>query len=447
MNVVVGAGRVACARPFLLILLIGLAAACAGPAFTLPAQTLAPSPGAGSSPALAASEAPTFSPSSALGPSEPPPSAGSSPTPAASAAPVLSPSPTASASCAQRVLVGMTTAQRIGQLFLLGLADNRLGAVERAAIRDDHIGSVWFTAQTSIGVAGIRAVSDAVQAQVGVASTAGVGFFVAANQEGGLIQALAGAGFSTIPTPVVQGSRPPDVLAAQAAAWGAQLREAGINLDFAPVADVVPPGGDASNEPIGVLQREYGHDPLTAGDHAAAFIAGMADAGVATTAKHFPGLGRVVGNTDVTAGVVDTVTTADDPDLASFRAAIAAGVPFVMVALATFTRIDPAHLAAFSPRVIGDLLRDDLGFRGVVMSDDIGETAAVATMPPGERALEFLLAGGDLIVSRSAAATAAMVAELRGRAATDPAVAARVDDAALRVLGAKEAAGLLPCRG
>ena len=168
---------------------------------------------------------------------------------------------------------------------------------------------------------------------------------------------------------------------------------------------------------------------------------------MATTAKHFPGLGRVVGNTDVTAGVVDTVTTADDPFLASFRAAIAAGVPFVMVALATYTRIDPAHLAVFSPLVIGGLLRGDLGFRGVVMSDDLGATAAVATVPPGERALEFLMAGGDFIVSRSAAATAAMVAELRAHAATDPAVAARVDGAALRVLGAKEAAGLLPCHG
>ena len=166
-----------------------------------------------------------------------------------------------------------------------------------------------------------------------------------------------------------------------------------------------------------------------------------------TTVKHFPGLGRVVGNTDVTARVVDTVTTADDPFLASFRAAIDAGVPFVMVALATYTRIDPAHLAAFSPLVIGGMLRGDLAFRGVVMSDDLGETAAVATIPPGDRALDFLMAGGDLIVSRSAAATVAMVAELQARAAADPDVAARVDDAALRVLAAKEAAGLLPCRG
>jgi beta-N-acetylhexosaminidase len=339
----------------------------------------------------------------------------------------------------------MTVAQRIGQLFLLGLADDRLGPAELGAIRDQHVGSVWFTAQTSIGVAGIRTIADAVQAQVSPASTADVGFFVAANQEGGLIQALAGAGFSTIPSALVQGARPMSTVTADARAWGRQLRAAGVNLDFAPVFDVVPPGADATNEPIGVLEREYGHDPRTAGGHAAAFVAGMTAAGVATTAKHFPGLGRVVGNTDVAAGVVDAVTTADDPSLASFRAAIAAGVPFVMVALATYTRIDPAHLATFSLIVIGELLRGSLGFRGVVMSDDLGATAAVAAMPPGQRALDFLLAGGDLVVSKTAAATVAMVAALQARAATDPMVAAMVDDAALRVLKAKQAAGLLPC--
>jgi beta-N-acetylhexosaminidase len=339
----------------------------------------------------------------------------------------------------------MTEAQRIGQLFLLGLADDRLGPAERAAIRGEHVGSVWFTAQTSIGMSGVRAVADAVQGEVSPSSTAGVGFFVAANQEGGLIQALSGPGFSVIPSAVVQGQRSPGTLTADARAWGRELLVAGVNLDFAPVFDVVPPGTDATNQPIGVLGREYGHDPLTAGSHAAAFVAGMSEAGVATTAKHFPGLGRVVGNTDVAAGVVDTVTTATDPYLASFRAAISAGVPFVMVALATYTRIDPVHLAAFSPVVIGGMLRGDLGFRGVVMSDDLGATAAVASVPPGQRALEFMLAGGDLVVSKTVPATVAMIAALQARAAADPTFAARVDDAALRILEAKDAAGLLPC--
>jgi beta-N-acetylhexosaminidase len=79
------------------------------------------------------------------------------------------------------------------------------------------------------------------------------------------------------------------------------------------------------------------------------------------------------------------------------------------------------------------------------MSDDLGATAAVASVPPGRRALDFLLAGGDLIVSKTVTATVAMIAALRARAAADPTFAARVDDAALRILEAKDAAGLLPC--
>jgi beta-N-acetylhexosaminidase len=341
-------------------------------------------------------------------------------------------------------MTGMSPAQRIGQLFLLGLAGNRLGPAELGAIRDEHVGSVWFTARTSIGVAGVRSISDAVQAEASSTATAGVRFFVAANQEGGLIQALRGPGFASMPSALVQGRRPLAGLESDARRWGRELRAAGVNLDFAPVSDVVPPGTDAANEPIGVLRREYGHAPRATGSHVAAFISGMTEAGVATTAKHFPGLGRVADNTDFSAGVVDDVTTANDPYLAPFKAAISADVPFVMVALATYRRIDPEHLAAFSPVVIEDLLRGELGFHGVVMSDSL-TAAAVASIPPGQRAVDFLLAGGDLIVANSVTATLAMVAAVSARVETDSSFATRVDDAVLRVLEAKQSADLLPC--
>ena len=160
----------------------------------------------------------------------------------------------------------------------------------------------------------------------------------------------------------------------------------------------MPPGTDAKNAPIGKLKRAFGHDPATVSSHVAAFIAGMQDAGVATTVKHFPGLGRVAGNTDFKAGVVDTITTADDPYLEPFATAIDAGVPFVMVSLATYDQIDPAHVAAFSPTIIGDMLRGQLGFRGVVISDALG-AKAVTSIPPATRALAFLGAGGDMIIS------------------------------------------------
>ena len=354
------------------------------------------------------------------------------------------PSPSPPLTCAERVLAIMTPDQRIGQLFELGLAGDRLGPTEINLIQVDHIGSVWFVERSSAGVNGIRAVTSAVQAQVSAATTANVRFFVAANQEGGLIQAMQGPGFSVIPSAVVQGSWAPSLLQSRAAAWGTELRAAGINFNYAPVMDVVPAGTDARNQPIGVLQREYGHDPATVGSHGTAFLTGMRQSSVAVSLKHFPGLGRVAGNTDFTTAT-DTATTPTDPYLESFRQGIEAGTDFVMVALARYTRIDPNHLAAFSPIVMTQMLRGSMGFSGVIVSDDLGDTVAVAGIPPASRAIDFLTAGGDMIISKTSAPADAMVQAVRSKAAQDPAFRQRVDDAALRILRAKERFGLLPC--
>ncbi|MFI5225048.1 MAG: glycoside hydrolase family 3 N-terminal domain-containing protein [Candidatus Limnocylindrales bacterium] len=362
--------------------------------------------------------------------------------PSSTRAPSIAPS--AVASCATRTLASLTEAQRIGQLFVLGLTDDQLDTAERTAISQYHFGSMTMTTGTKVGVTAIHAVTSAVQRLASPAATGGVGFFVAANQEGGLIQGLAGPGFDTIPTALAQGSMSPAALKTAATRWGKQLAAAGINLNFAPVADTVPPGTDQENAPIGRLKREYGHDPQTVASHVAAFIAGMRAAGIDTTAKHFPGLGRVVGNTDDTADVVDTVTTPTDPYLDPFGAAVQAGTPFVMVSLATYTKIDPNDLAVFSPTIITGMLRGDLGFRGVVISDSLG-AAAVASIPPATRGTDFVAAGGDMIISNLIPAAVGMAQGIAARAATDPAFRALVDAATIRVLKAKDAAGLLPC--
>jgi len=338
----------------------------------------------------------------------------------------------------------MTEAQRVGQLFIVGLRDDRLGAAEIAGIKEHHFGSVSFIVTTTEGVAGVKRVADAAQALATKAITARVQFYVAANQEGGVIQALRGPGFSTVPTAVDQGKLSPSTLRADAQTWGKQLVAAGVNLNFAPVMDVVPAGSESKNQPIGVLKREYGNDPATVGAHGVAFFRGMAKAGVTTSAKHFPGLGRVVGNTDFTANVVDSVTTPDDPDLASFRQAIDTGVPMVMVALALYEKIDPAHLAVFSPTVM-NLLRGTSGFDGVIVSDDIGAAVAISNIPPGTRAVDFLQAGGDMIISKYVQPADQMADAVLARTRSHTDFRMRVDDAAMRVLQAKEASGLLPC--
>jgi beta-N-acetylhexosaminidase len=417
-------------RTRILILgLAGLLAACTAstPSASPRQSSLSPT----TTPMATASHAPTLTPS---------PTA--SPSPSASASP--SPSATETASCSARVLASLTETQRIGQLFAVGLADDRFSASARAAIRTYGLGSWWFDTRTSVGTAAIRKVSDAVQAEATETATGGVGFFIAANQEGGLIQALSGPGFDRIPPAVTQGTWSTTKLRDAATRWGKELLKAGVNLDFAPVADVVPKKTAAQNAPIGQLDREYGYTPRVAADHVVAFIEGMTAAGVTTTAKHFPGLGRVADNTDFSSGVIDTVTTRDDPDLEPFRRAVDAGVPAVMLSLATYERIDPDRLAAFSWPIIGGILEDDLGFRGIVMSDSLS-AEAVSSIPAGTRAVRFLDEGGDMIVVRPVDMAVQMAKAIATHAKESAWFRDRIDNAVLHVLRAKEAAGLLPC--
>jgi beta-N-acetylhexosaminidase len=347
-------------------------------------------------------------------------------------------------SCPARVFSRMTEAQRIGQLFLVGFEGDPVSEVARTEAAY-HFGSWLFAANGTAGVAGIGQVTHAIQRLASPRATGKVGFFIAANQEGREVQALRGPGFPVMPSALVQGQLSAGTLQRQAEAWGRALRSAGVNLDLAPVMDVVPAGTASQNQPIGVLHREFGGDPETVATHGVAFIRGMQQAGIATTAKHFPGLGRVRGNTDFTAGVVDTVTAPDDPNLRSYQAAIDAGVPFVMVALATYTRIDPRRLAVFSPRVMRVILRQQMHFQGVIVSDDLGAAAAVAGISPATRAIAFLAAGGDLITSQTLSATTVMDRAVVQRVAADPAFLATVNSAVMRVLSAKQAYGLLPC--
>jgi beta-N-acetylhexosaminidase len=356
-----------------------------------------------------------------------------------SAAPSASATP---ASCVTRALGRLTLAQRVGQLFLVAVNGDQSGSALAAAVDKYHFGSLLLTESA----AGTTALAGQTAAMQRLASSAndGIGFYVAANQEGGEVQQLTGPGFAAIPSELEQGTWPVSQLRADAVGWGKDLRAAGVNLDLAPVMDVVPAASAAGNAPIGALDREYGADPAANGAHGAAFITGMADAGVQTVAKHFPGLGRVAGNTDFSSNVTDNVTTADDPDLDSFRGAVRAGVPMVMVALATYTKIDASQLAVFSPTVMR-LLRDKLGFTGVIISDDLGDAANVQSVPAASRAVRFLSAGGDLVTSQSVAPAELMASAVLARASGSAAFSATVDAAVRRVLTAKRAAGLLSC--
>ncbi len=358
---------------------------------------------------------------------------------AVGATPARAAAPPAAATRPGAVLAGMSLAQRVGQLFMVGTPASGASAATLSAISSDHVGNVILTGRSFAGTAATRRVSDQLQARVTAASTARVPLFVATDQEGGQVQVLRGPGFSSIPSALVQGTWASGALRTAARGWGGQLRAAGVNADLGPVVDTVPSATAArSNPPIGWYDREFGYAPAIVAPHGAAFVQGLAEAGVSAAAKHFPGLGRVTGNTDTTSGVTDRTTTRGDAYLAPFAAAVNGGSPFVMISTAVYSRIDARQPAAFSPTVITTLLRGDLHFHGVVISDDLGNARQVAAWSPADRAVRFLEAGGDMVLTVNPALLPQMYRAVLARASRSTAFRNQVDAAALRVLTAKQ---------
>ena len=377
---------------------------------------------------------------------------GTSPAPSTSTTPATSsttspaiPTPTPTQSCAERIVAGMSTTQRAGQLIMVGLDSNASRTSLDALVQARHLGGVILLGGWHTGSARVQATTRHLASLAGP-STANLGLLLAADQEGGAVQQLQGDGFSTIPSALDQTADGAAGLQSDAARWARQLAAAGINVNLAPVADTVPESIGRANQPIGRYGREYSSDPSTNSRMVAAFVKGMGAGKVAATVKHFPGLGRITGNTDVTAtGITDRTTTTDDPYLEPFRSGIRAGADLVMVGSAVYSRIDPGTSAVFSKPIVTDLLRGRLGYDGVVITDDVGAAKAVAAVPPGERATRFVAAGGDIVLTARPSTVGDMHRALKAAVAADPGFAAKVQAAATRVVDLKIRMGLARC--
>jgi beta-N-acetylhexosaminidase len=337
-------------------------------------------------------------------------------------------------------IAALTLEQRVGQLFMVGTSVRGADPVTLSAIADRHAGSIFLHGRSQAGVDATASLVRSFTSLVSAATTGDEPLWVATDQEGGQVQVLQGPGFDRIPSALAQGTIPPDQLATQARTWGGQLGTAGVNMNLAPVADIVTsPATARSNAPIGALQREYGFDASTVESHAGAFADGMRAAGVVPTFKHFPGLGRVTGNTDVDEGIVDDTVDAAAPDVDVYRRLTEGpGVSTVMLSTAVYTKIDPSTPAVFSKAVVTDLLRDEVGFDGVVMTDDMSATAQVKAWSPADRAVLSIQAGVDVVlVSSDPNVYAPMYDAVLAKAKVDPGFAKQVDDAARRVVEAK----------
>ncbi len=259
---------------------------------------------------------------------------------------------------------------------------------------------------------------------------------IAVNQSGGSSSAFPGL------PPRAQGAIGrtfrPAVALSQARAAGRALRKLGVNLNLAPVADVGTPAGPVEGQ-------VYGDDAGVVSRMVAAAVRGYRQARIMSAVSHFPGIGAASADPDVaTATVGLSLAEMRRRDLRPF-AAVARTVPVVIVANAVYAAYDGVTPAVLLPEVVGGLLRRDLGFHGVVMTDDLVSTAPVLGQGVGATAVSALEAGADLLyvsgggADQKSAYRAVMRAVRSGRVSR-----ARLRLSVLRVLALKRRYGLLP---
>lgn len=339
---------------------------------------------------------------------------------------------------ASRAIATMSLDERAGQLIMAPMFAGGNPADLSALISTRHVGSVVLIGNWNNGTAATKTAADALQSY----APSGNQLIVSTDQEGGQVQHLKGSGFDTMPSAVAQGQMSADTLRSSAKTWGGQLKQAGINIDLAPVLGTVQVKR-SSNAPIGALNRDFGLDSNGNAQHGIAFIEGMRDAGVGATVKHYPGLGAVTGNTDFTTeGILDTTTTLDDEEIGAFNTTIKQAKPaMVMMSLATYQRIDSSAPAAFSSKIIDGTLRGSVGYDGVVISDSLSAAAVsgIATKDPGVRLVD---AGGDLACIGDTSYVTPILDGIIARAQSDPAFAKKVTASATRVMTLKYQMGL-----
>jgi beta-N-acetylhexosaminidase len=226
--------------------------------------------------------------------------------------------------------------------------------------------------------------------------------FIAADNEGGRVMRLSPrVGFPAWPSAQELGeSDDVDATRDEARRMGAELRDAGINWNLAPVVDVAL---NPHNPAVVALGRSFSSDPARVTAHARAFIEGMHEAGILTALKHFPGHGSSL--RDSHAGFTDVTDTADlDAELAPYRALIALGLADSVMTAHVFNRgLDPWDPATLSRYTVQRILRGWLGYKGVIVSDDLLMGAIIRHYGLGEAAVAALGAGVDvLLISQNA---------------------------------------------
>ena len=277
----------------------------------------------------------------------------------------------------------------VGRLLLLSFEGTEAPLTQLAAVRP--AGFIFF-ASNAEGAAQTRALTRRLQAAADYPLLFGI------DQEGGTISTLRPGdeadGWALFPgNPALGAAGDPALARAVGEAIGLELAFAGFNLNFAPVVDVV---SEPDNPVVG--GRSFGSSPALVGTLGAAFAAGLEDAGVAAVAKHFPGHGGTLTDSHLSLPVVTRSREGlGRLELSPFRALIDAGVPAVMSAHVVYPALGDLP-ATLSESILSGLLRRELGFDGVVITDALNMRAITDRYGPGEAALRSAQAGADLLL-------------------------------------------------
>jgi beta-N-acetylhexosaminidase len=293
--------------------------------------------------------------------------------------------------------------------FLTRIRNGKMGGVLL-------LGNGWLTRSTAATVT-----AELQQA----ACTRGEPLLVAVDQEGGIVRRLAWAPPTEPPDEMTSAS----VAQSQAAAAAEALRSVGIDIDFAPVVDTP---ASASNF---LGSRAFSHSRTWNATLGRAFVDGLQANGIAATAKHFPGLGLASGNTDHGRIVIRAAAWKLHQGLLPFQSAVNAGVKLVMVSTAIYPKLDGSKRpAAFSSTIINGLLRKQLGFKGVTVTDSLTAPAADRIPHTASRAM---LAGSDLLIFGAESASERAYATLLADKAGSPRLQNRITQAAVRIRALK----------
>jgi beta-N-acetylhexosaminidase len=276
-------------------------------------------------------------------------------------------------------------------MLVIGVAGTELNARERAWLQHDACAGVILFARNFASRAQVAELSQAIRAAAPRPQ------LVCVDQEGGRVQRLR-VGYTALPSLVGFGrlyvkNREAALALAREHAWlmASEIRASGVDLSFAPVVDL-----GRGNRAIG--DRAFSEDPDIVAAFTRAYVEGMHSAGMGATLKHFPGHGSVLEDTHFDDAVDDrTLEQIRALDLVPFVAGIQAKADAVMMAHVVYPKVAPEP-AGYSPRWIQDILRQEMGFRGVVFSDDIGMAAAFSAGGVKARIDAHLDAGCDVVL-------------------------------------------------